>query len=971
MISAPLRRQENRALSLDEIAAVSFDRGWLRPPSAAIAPSTVINNAIRAHIKRCESSTPPRQPLLNKHQLAGSVNESILEPALHPNAFDGPIRPKGTVWFLIPAGKAKWKNPFDGLDVPKPPRKSTKAKGWKDNKGKDDKKSKGKTKTSGPLKIRLLLGGASRMPIEEEDVSDVASRSQGSRSRSGSMSSGMESATPGKIAQTVLPPSTGRLSRLPANMLDSSSGSDTSDSDMDIESGPSRIRRPHQSLRRVPPPPLALTNSSRHLPQRIASAPFSDFFLSNASPTLSSIPPYIHHPQFQSSPFPSHSLDNTTWGVRHDQDRFASLESSSSSDEDMREPHWAKASKVLIRGEDGDERNLWTAEDEETKVKEATEALRVLFPITLPTNEVFMAPSLELNQLDNRPTPSDTSSLAESSSTATAQAISKGQLRAYDYGTSVALSAWTASSSPLPSPNLRASDDIVPDVSPTLHLSKLSTSLDVAEMRGDDDHQWLDESGELPVKAEDTLSDLDIASVIEDAATPEHDRQMHTAAWAREAAANTSFRVKEEPQDYPSPMTTEPDEQNPVISRGSRASSAHSTGSSELTPFEADSENQLRLKGAELFAGPESISLDELDGWLPVEQGKTERTLQRNKHCRSKYHSQRGSGNWGGIGVGAPFATDGRPLYLNKTPPMTQTRSVRSNTRRGRSPPHPRRLPTPSPTDEPDVESRAIETDDAIGTSDLEQARLEAEAREEMHRQVSREKAEQQKAQVEACRQQIRESHEAAPPDALVASGIWDQASPWSEPASASWGSSDSVNVATPSAMSPMLLLHGVSNLSLGSDAMDPKALLSPPVGSLSLNSMSFLDGFMSPAEVEAVMNTLETPFPSSSSNGDSSNAVPITTSPAPMTDFRLNEVSADIVDLPEPLPEDVTCLEPPKTSLPPASAKTQGAFTKRLCPGVDACVVDNIPVYALVHESTSNKVVVLRRLDTDFGESS
>ena len=33
--------------------------------------------------------------------------------------------------------------------------------------------------------------------------------------------------------------------------------------------------------------------------------------------------------------------------------------------------------------------------------------------------------------------------------------------------------------------------------------------------------------------------------------------------------------------------------------------------------------------------------------------------------------------------------------------------------------------------------------------------------------------------------------------------------------------------------------------------------------------------------------------------------------------------------------------------------------------------MVDNIPVYALVHESTSSKVVVLRRLDTDFGESS
>jgi len=948
---------------------MSYDHSWLRPPSAAIAPSTVINNAIRAHIKRCEIAIPSRQPLLNKHQLAGSVNESVLEPALHPDAFHRPIRPKGTVWYLIPAGKAKWRNPFDGLEVPKPPPRKPmpKSKGSKESKGKEDKKIKGKAKINGPVKIRLLFSGGT-VPVEEEEESDVGSRSQGSRS--GSSRKG--SATPMGIAQPVPLPGSRRLSLRARDILDSSSESDSSDSDMEQDIALPRIHKPPKPIiRKPPPPPLAIANSPRHthLSHRTASSPFADlFFNSIGSPVLSSIPPFGQHPSSHSSPFPSHSLDNTTWAARQDPDRFASIEtSSSSSDDETREPDWEMATGILIGGDGGDDAPVWSAEDEEMKVKEATDALKVLFPMSSPEQEVDMEPKYELNRLDNRPAQSDSSSLAESSSTATAQAIYEDRLRAPNAGASMALSAWTASSSPAPSPNLRAFANLAPDTSPTQHLSKLRSSLDPAEIDVDEDQQWLDETGELPVKAEEVLSDVDLGSTMGDAPTPEHDRQLHTAAWAREAAA----RIKEEPEDYPSPLTTEPDDQSAVLSHGSRASSTPSSGSSDIHPFEVESEHAPRLSLEEVIMGPESISVDELDGWLPAMQGKAEKTPQRGRHIRSRHHPQRCSGNWGSIGVGASLVPNGKPLPATKTTSMVRTRSIRSTTRRRRSSPRSHRLLTPPPTDEPDAEQELIEIDDAIGTADLEQARAEAEAREEQHRKACREKSEQQKALLEAYRQKVRESHDATPPDGLP---MCDQTSPWSDLASAAGGSSESINITTPSALSPMVL-QSISNLSLGNDvsafppSMDPTTLMPPPIPDTSLAS---LDEVMSQADVEAVLAAMGAPPPPVASSSTSSPSVPITSSsPAPSVEPAANtsENSTNIVDLPTTLPADVTTPEPATTSMPPPPDKAQGAFTKRLCPGVDACVVDNIPVYALVSESKSGKVVVLRRLDTDFGE--
>ncbi len=880
------------------------------------------------------------------------------------------------MWYLMPAGKAKWRNPFDGLEIPKPPprKPAPKSKGSKENRGKEEKKMKGKAKYNGPVKIRLVLNSGA-VPPEHDGASDVGSSSYGSRSQSRSRSgSALRSATPAGIAHPVPLHAAKRLSRRVRDILDSSSGSDSSDSEMDVDPNP-RPRKPSKSLRKGSPRPLAITNPPRlsHLPHRTNSSPFADLFFFG-SPVLSAVPAYAQHAPTQISPFPSHSLDNTSWAVRHDPDRSAGFEtSSSSSDDEMRDPVWGMASGVVIRGQDEDDKAMWTAEDEEMKVKEATEALRVLFPLASPEDEVDVEPTYELNRLDNRPTQSDTSSLAESSSTATAQAISKGQLRVLDAGAHMTCSAWTASSSPAPSPNIRAFANLAPDISPTQHLSKLSSSLDPDEMDIDEDKQWLDESGELPVKAEDSFSDIDLGSTIGDAPTPEHDRHLHTAAWALEAAVSSSLRTKDEPLDYPSPLTTEPDDHSAMLSRGSRASSTPSSGSSELTPFEIESGHASRLSPEEIVVGPESVTVEELDGWLPVIQGKAEKT-PRGRHHKSRSHPQRCSGNWGGIGVGAALALHGK-LPPFKTTPIIRTRSIRLTTHRRRSSPQAHRLPTPPRTDEQESEpeQEVIETDDAIGTADLEQARVEAETREEQHRRACREKSEQQKALFEAYRQKVRESHDVASPEGLpTTSGPWDQTSPWSDLASAPWGSSESINVTTPSALSPMVL-HSISSLSLGNDlppfpsSMDPKILLSPPIQPNA--SMANIEEVMSQAEVEAVMTTIRNTPPPSSTVPTASPPT-LSTSPSPMDEpsTSTSDAVTNIVDLPSTLPDDVTTSELPKTSMPPPPPKNQATFTKPLCPGVDACVVDNIPVYSLVSEIKGGKVVVLRRLDTDFG---
>ncbi|KAK8861734.1 hypothetical protein IAR55_002557 [Kwoniella newhampshirensis] len=1034
---------DNRALSAEDIASTCFQQGWLRPPSAAIEPTTLINNVIRSYLKRCEKNE--RHCLLSKHQLAGSVVESVLSAALHPNAFDNNVRPKGTVWFLLSGtAKGRWKNPFDGLEVPKapprkpaPPKKSSKE---KEKENKPEKKTsnghsssgsqKGKNKTPAPVKIRLVVNGATTAAVDEDSSSEVASST---RSRSVSIAHEPSSTH----QQPIQKESKKAAPRSAKNVLDdSSSDSDTSDSDMEIATaGPSRLSRQARSLKKGPPPlnvhPSPRLHNHSRLPQH---SPFMDLFY--PSPTLPSLPLFtLPH----SSPFPSHSLDNTTWTARHDRTHHFES-SSSSSDDEMRDPDWGASSDVLIKEPSEEEDRLpWPLEEDEANLKEATDALRVLFPMSKADEEVDLDPKIELNKLDNRrPSVSDSSGLAE----AAVITINKGmrnQLKAVDAG-SMPLNSWVNNSSPVASPNLRIHKSLAPpiDFSPTQHLSKLRGSFESEAMDVDEEAPWLDESGELPVKAEDTFSDVDLGSTIGDAPTPEHDRQLHTALWAQEAAA--TMIIKQEPEDYPSPVTTDQDDQSALLYHGSRASSTPSSGSSDLPPFEIEGDNG-RMGVDEIILGPESITIEELDGWLPTE-GKAERTPHRGRAAKSRYHPSRCSGNWGGIGVG------------NKLPAVvkapTRTRSTRSNAtmRRRKSSPRGVHVIAPERLVTPETDVCEDEVDDAIGTAELEKARVEADAREEQHRKACKEKAEHQRAMLEAYRQTVRADISDNDPTP----------SPWSElHGSTLWGSADSLSLATPGALSPMAL-HSLANMSLGTPlegptqmtAVDPKALVSPPIhstfgiagGNGQDIGMGMLDVVLSQQEVDIIMSnsasSTATPTPisplpsvsapvqpqasppapkvvSPSPHGLSqpiaptpapttqqkplpkSTPLPIPTQPTPVpiasTTASGKSTTTTMVALPTALPvataQPTTSLStapeatPKSTPSPTLSNSTSSSqqsgnvksggkvatITKALCPGVDACVVDNIPVYAHLFEDKNGcgRQVLLRRLDTDF----
>ena len=1047
------------------MAAIAIDEGWLRPPSAAVAPSTVVNNAIRSHQKRMTSVNPPRQCLLAKHQLAGSVNESVLESALHPTAFAGAIRPKGTVWYLATIGKTRWRNPFVGIEIPKaPPRKPGQPKRMKDVRPKpaasaSEKKGKSKAAAPAPVKIRLVLGQGSGVntsaDVELEEFSEAGSSNGRSRSTSRRSSMTPQSALP-------LAPHRPTATRRIRNLMDSSDESDTSDSEMELD-GPV-VTKPIK-IRKDRPPPLPIsghTTSRQFIPPlhpRSLGSPFLDWGTA-VSPTLSSaLLPAARDPHF-----PSHSLDNAFWADRPVLDPFAALETSSSSSEDeMREPtEWGGSSSILIRGTDGeDAKTGWTADVEET-VKEATEALRVLFPMSLGEDDGDSDDQMHLNRLDNRPTMSDTSSMAESVSTAKA---TTGPLRSAELAANVALAAWNGHASPGASPNLRSAHQFLPSVmidSPTQHLSKLNHSFDAGDMEVE---EWLDESGELPVKADDSdvEFDADLGSNIGDVATPEHDRQLHTAAWAREAAASSSFRLKEEVADYPSPLTTESDEISAAEYRASRASSTGShtpsSGLSELPPYEIDAERLLRPDIEEIILGPESVSMEELDGWLPV-TGKESKTPQRSRSARKnkeRNDPMRCSGSWGGIGVGS-LIFGGQPISQIDTTKITpgagtrqrSNRSTRRHPSSTRTPQIIRTAPDSLPTTPADIESvptpLADEWDmemDAIGPADLDAACAEAEAREERHRRACREKAEQQKALMEAYKQKVREGQMLgrSPNDVTPPEG-WERASPWSEYVSGPWGSSDSM-VHTPSALSPMAL-H-MSALSLDTPrygSMDPKALISPP---LLPSAVGMMEEVMSQAEVDAAMsipNKLTMPTAQQSSVSPTL-STPVAIAPAPAgsvykaiakapstsgtqpvpiapasTESRLAPKKETALPSPAdgsatskpaghpsattvaplkpalnsasgpasapvsrtrtpPVTATQTTAAPRKivspvtagasTSMAPPPPKPQGAITKRLCPGIDACVVDNIPVYAHIWENKGVKHTVLRRLDTDF----
>ena len=1051
MVQAPAdvltRAQDNRALSADEIASIAIDQAWLRPPSAAVGPPTIVNNAIRAHLKRCATTVPPREPLVKKHLLAGSLNEAALESALHPDAFNGLARPKGTVWYLAPSGRQKWKNPFDGLDVPTPPPRKPLVKSKKDLERKmkpakelkvgrpkegSEEKSVGKANAKMPagstpsVKLRLFLNGPSA-------TDDDAGSEAGSSSQSGSKNPSRRPSIAAGSRTASIPPAIRRGSRS-IKLGDSSDDSDSSDSEMEIDSrrGPSPLaslaRGRSTKTRKERPSPLALNqsheNGHRHPAKlsRSIGSPIVDW-TSGAMPS----PPYpsTYPPPPLSSPFPTHSLDNTTWTVRRDADRFAALETSSSSSEDeMLDPgQWGSSSSILIQGTSEDVeselggKGVWTAEDEEAKVKEATDALRVLFPISGAQDEdVDIRPAVRYNQLDNRPrpAPSDTSSLAESTSTATATA--RGPLKSADYAASVALAAYIPNSSPALSPNLKSQSFFpsVGDSSPSQHLSKLHNSFEPADMDIDEE-PWLDECGQLPVQADDSLSDIDLGSVIGDTPTPEQDRQSTTAAWAREAAS-ASFRVKEEPEDdYPSPITTE-DADDASAYRASRASSSDSrtpsSRASELPPFEMDPDVSRLSDMEEILMGPESISLEELDGWImPCMGSRVDKTPQKSKgkwrhqHQRGKTEGARCSGDWGSIGVGLSSS-----LLLNSTrsTPLHRVRSTKISRRRQSSPSPPRTgaesLPTPPDDDAPaPVADNAMDIDKdeselyGIGPAELEAAQAEAEAKEEEHRKAVQARAEQHKALLEAYRLKVKEESRsgAISPEA-------EPLSPWTD-LNVAWGSSstESINLHTPTPSAvPPAFLHSAFPTSpegIMPTAMDPKDLVSPPLGA----TTPMLDEVLSQAEVEAAMNKdvpmasgdgdtkmgivdLPTTLPKDVASVSATTTAP-TPAPAPAAPVpKKTKAKAEPKELKEPKeikPKETKSTSTTTTSTPtekdkpvvsrPASTQPR-SITKPLCPGVDACVVDNIPVYShsYANKKTGKSFVLLRRLDTDFGKS-
>ena len=857
------------------------------------------------------------------------MNESGLESALYPGAFDGPSRPKGTVWFLGTAGRTKWKNPFEGLDIPTPPprkpvnvkksKEKKESKSQQKDKVKQPKVSNGKAKqaetsSGGPVKIRLVLNRQGSTPVadvDEEESSEAESSSQASESgsRMGSPTPVAPHA-PSLNLKSSTPVSASRRIR---NLAGSSDESDSSESEMEVDPAEAANRPARVKFRKERPPPISVvarSNSRSTVPTSVPrplASPLGEW----PTPTFTS----TALPAPLSSPFPSHSLDNTTWAVRHDPDQFASIEtSSSSSDEDMRESvEWgtssavlAAANDILIHGNDDveDPRPAWSAEDEEKKVKEATDALRVLFPLSNSPDEEVEAPPMvvQYNQLDNRrPAPSDTSSLAESTSTATATARG-GPLKSADIAASIALSSFIPASSPIPSPRLRSYTYSLPDTSPTQHLSKLQQSFEAAdiEMEGD----WLDESGELPVKAEDTFSDVDIGSVAGDAPTPEREKQLHTAAWAREAAAaaNGSFRVKEEPEDYPSPITTEPDDAGYRASRASSSDSHDlSSRSSELTPFEMDEGQMSRLCFDDVMVGPESVTLEELDGWLLG--GKADKTPQRGggrkggRAIRQRSDPNRRSGCWGSIGVGTPLL----PLHPTRSTPASASKPSRSTGKPGlrrRRSSIPATLMSrlgadslPTPPDE-ERENIAVDSDmEGVGPAELEQARVEAEEREEQHRRATKEKQEHYRALLDAYRQSVKETttqksdgekgEEGEAGTAVTSPDGETGLSPWPELGAFAWGSSssESINLATPtiSTVPPAFLHTSLSSPELTSNgflssifpqSLDPKALLSPPLGTSTATSAGsgamMLDETLSQAEVEAVMMAI-TPSPSPS----------------------------------------------------------------------------------------------------------
>lgn len=819
--------QGNIALSPDELASIAFDNGWLRPPSVAVAPATMIQNAIRLHQSRCSKSSPARKPLVIKYQLSGSMAETALEPALHPQAFEGQSRPKGPVWYLSPdVGRAKWRNPFAGIVVPKAPVRKPNAPKQRSSKpasSKDSARGRGKkhrdstpastTDTSSaqpPPRIKLRLPAAAGDAASQQgDESDAPSYTPG-ESRDTSRSQTVDSTAAFPSSNPSTPPPNRRRQR--QSVFDSSD----SDSSSDDEAAP----RTRPSQRRLVLPAMAAGAGHRFTqPQRMS--PLGELFFSPLH-TPSQLPQSLPN----HSPFPCHSLDNTIWGARRSiDDEPIGFDTSSSEDEEMRDPDWGTGSGVIVKAED-EHLNAQLPEgmkqqEVEAKVDATTNAMSKLFPYDEPpaTGAIF-------SELDNLGT-SDTSSLTDSTAVAANLAL-QGKLKSATC--SNVLPVW-ALSSPVQSPNMAGRPLPAFETSPT---SFFRTARDwesrtmAMDVDMEHDESWLDESGQLPVHAEESFSDLEVGSTVGDMTTPERDRALHTAEWAQTTSA-LSMSIKQEPEDYyPSPAATS--EHSSLLSEPSRESSVSTASSplSELPDLDSDSNDEEYAQ--EVLIGPESVHIDELDDWLPA-VAKSERTPGRGR-VRNRQDPQRSS--WGGIGVNNPFVPCPSTVGKLVPPPLVRKRSQRS-TRRTRSTPRKaeRITPAPSPTEvvvinlspraEPaDVleppSSDDMELDDAIGTAELEKAAAEAIAREEQHRARKRAAAEKQQREWEECLRTFAnacpeaststDSGSASPEEAVPSSVCASaQSSPWSE-VSSHWGSTESISDMAPhqTTLSPLAL---------------------------------------------------------------------------------------------------------------------------------------------------------------------
>jgi hypothetical protein len=960
----------------DDLARIIFeDNAWLRAPSAAIERSTPINNAIRTHTKRCEKEN--KKNLFGRVQLHGAAHESVLATALLPGAFEGTLRPKGYIYYLAPIGLKKWKNPFEGIDLSfltakkpnLPKKKVTKA---------IAKKVEAKPSATPPptapapritLRISTAQGQAQKPEADGDDESDAHPPRPRAPSRSFSASSRATITLPGLRKVSSKPPLRRRDSVL------SSGASGSSDSEPELV--------PSSRLKSRKPPGLSLNTPFAHYtPNSPRHAPFLQ------SPSLVQSPNF-GAPQF--SPCPSHSLDNTTWTVRRDLDLGAQFEtSSSSSDDEMRESDWGMVSGVLVRDGTTDDAMIWSPAEDETQIKEATDALRALFPMGSPKDEANTAD----DRFDHLPT-SDHGSVTESTTTAVGQ--SKKGMKARECA-AIPLADWAGNSSPIGSPDMRHSTLPI-DVSPTQHLSRLRDSFEPSEM-DIDCPVWIDESGEGPVRSPDDSFEDHLSSAGE--TTLEQEKQNDLFAWACEAAASRNqMQVKQEPEDYPSPLTT--DDGSGGYRNGSRASSAafetHSSSSSELDLPEHDSENITRFELQEMLIGPESVTIDELEGWLPVNKEKTPRRKGRKGDTGLSIGSMDTS--FSSIGVGRAMLAFSTGSNRKKSARGRRQAPLSSPTRATRSKDDP-------PHDPPDLDY------DMIGTEELEIARAEAEAREEAYKKMAQQKAERHRACLAACR--ARPGMCDTPPTPWM-----DQPSPFDF--SSAWGhnSTDSLNINTPAAsmLSPVML-SSVAGLSLGDTAdfgVNPKHLVSPtfhpkmfgppippfpapPQFTAVPDAMFDLEEMVSQAEAEAAAGLLPPPV----SNVDAPVSAPIPIPRVNVTPTVPEPHQAKEVTKPAPIR---TTTPPPAESSMPSTASTSPAPTaklgtaigapksalantiyvpgdegpyhgyvailKNVCDGVLATVVDNIPVYVHVTGPFKGigKVDVFRRLDSDFGTSS